>query len=177
MKFLKIKNTEDGELLKTPKILEMGVDFDMIFKQGGKAVLVKSDSLIISPDLIEIYSSSEFTHTGIVICNLSDCYQSRSLIEIDGFCEFDVITRQFETKKESWLLLFTNGKLIINDTDYYQNSTVKWLQEEYIYCDKANNFVEAYVNKKTIFTQDNQVKYPELYQEALEIINKVHGSK
>jgi hypothetical protein len=126
MKFLQIKYQKQKI---NPKILEMGVDFNHIRQVEDYPAFLCNDSK---------------KHNGFdKICNLSDCYQSRPLIEIDGFCEFDVVTDTYNVEVQT---IYSLPETIKNRRDL--------------------------INLGSIFKKENQEKYPELYQGALKIINK-----
>lgn len=148
-----------GEFLGTPKVLEIGEDFDLIFQTTKNVVLVKSDNLVISPELDEIYSSSEFTYAGLIICQLSDCFESRPLMKIDGYQEFDLIEVRInvsETAYWNFIMPFTA------DSD-----STQILQ---MYRDNP-----AYVNHGCIFKPENiqklmaDEKTEDMFHRAMEI--------
>ncbi len=142
MKFLQIK--KDGGLIP-PKVLEMGVDFDMIDSFGliktNFHKYRKGDSLIIQR-----------------IVKLSDCYQARPLIEIDGFCEFDIYIVNGDV----------NNAALCRCSDYF----LAFIFNGFRYDPRCK-----FENIGSIFDPGNQAKYPKLYQEALDIIYKTLETK
>ena len=94
MKLLQIKNTEDGK----PRVLEMGRDFVIIYDN-------------------KLYNQSPYKNfEDAFACNLSDCYKSRPLIQIDGYCEFDVQKRIAINEPDlEYSFFHKNGQLTIND--------------------------------------------------------------
>jgi hypothetical protein len=125
-----------GTLLPTPKPLVMGVDFDAV-------VTLKRPNGEKSFALVNI--NTKLPESGIfdIVCNLEDCYKSRSLIEVDGFTEFDICQCCSEDDA------FVADLYDITDED----------------------FMMGFENYKSIFLPQNQEAHPELYKQALEIIN------
>jgi len=155
MKVLQIE--KDGVLIP-PKILESGVDFDTIYRFGNVTCLIKKLPPLYIERLnkdgsIATFSTSDQELDCEVICYLSDCYQERPLIEIDGFCEFDILQTFNDT------ILFLPFKVISgcynlnNETQAYQY-----------------NDIGTFTKLGSIFKPENQQKYPEIYQEALKSI-------
>jgi len=131
MKVLQIK--KDGVLIP-PKVLESGVDFDTL--------------RYCSKD----YQYLTFIDGGLdCIVNLSDCFQSRPLIEIDGFCEFNLY--MINASDENIVLCTFNQNFYCFDFNGFR------------YDDRC-----TFTKLGSIFDPKNQAKYPEIYQEALKLI-------
>jgi hypothetical protein len=136
IRFLQITNTPNSQ----PRILEMGKDFyNLGFESSSET----------DPSLFNI--------NGDILCNLSDCFQQRQLIEIDGFGEFNILVSKTHL-----------------DKPYLYNFKSKLLYEPF---DKPvriheTMFYDDCINNGSIFTSENQLKYPELYKQALKIINQ-----
>ncbi len=132
MKFLQIKNTFNEK----PKILEMGVDFEHIYKN-------------------ELVGSFDDNYIPV---GISECFQSRPLIEIDEFREFNL-----------YMINASNDNIVLCtfNPDFY--------------CFDFNGFRYdprcKFENIGSIFDPENQAKYPKLYQEALDIIYKTLETK
>lgn len=154
MKFLQIKNTTDGK----PKLITLSTG--------------NCDTDYNSID-IEYVSNSSYYHVltnqqnkGIQAIKIDDCYQSRPLIEIYGFCEFDVVSdtcgnSELDDEDNFMLLAFGFGTFNTSKYSPCNNSTLSVLK-----------------SLGSIFLPENQLKYPELYQEALSLLlyNRVYGS-
>jgi hypothetical protein len=135
MKFLQIKNTENGE----PSVLESFKDFDLISDNALIVCLSKYDGGRSFYENKEVYFKR--------ICLLDDCYKSRPLIEIDGYCEFDILN--YSISAEIPIIHLIKAKTIFSH-----------IRSKY-----------SFENLGSIFLPENKEKYPELYQEALRIIN------
>jgi hypothetical protein len=126
-----------------PKRLEMGADFH---------------SVQYYEEIEDEGSTTQYTYlednNSDFVCNLSDCYQSRPLIEIDGFCEFNIY--MIDDNVNNVVLCIFNG--------YFLAFTFNGFR----YDDRCK-----FTNLGSIFDAKNQAKYPEIYQEALYIIYKV----
>ena len=154
MKFLQIKNTADGK----PKLITLSTG--------------NCDTDYNSID-IEYVSDSSYYHVltnqqnkGIQAIKIDDCYQSRPLIEIDGFCEFDVVSD-------------TCGNSELDDEDNFMLLTFGWgtfNTSKYSPCNNTT-FLEL-KSHGSIFLPENQKKYPELYAKALSLLvyKSVYGS-
>ena len=167
MKFLQL--TKNNKPLKVPKILELGhgltadfntITFDTEFDQ---IVLVdtqphrsyqKTDGRNYDYELqiVEQYN---------IICNLSDCYQSRPLIEIGQWCEFDLLEDSLDS--EIRLLTVSTNKIATLDQ---MNKTGVVLHNWWL-----NPTTQEIKNIGSIFTKENQKKYPKLLKKALGLIN------
>ena len=145
MKFLQIK--QDGLLLETPRILEIDAEFDMIFDGALYAIGYA--------DLFAQLSNSK-------VCDISDCYKSKPLIEIDGYTEFDVI--EFDPKE--WGSTSNNDNIHLC---YFSYEEADWLWGG---GSTHNADGDWRTNIGSIFIPENKLKYPKLYQKALEIISK-----
>jgi hypothetical protein len=133
--FLQIKNTTDEK----PKTLEMGVDFNHIRQVQDYPAFLCNDSK---------------KHNGFdKVCNLSDCFQSRPLIEIDGFCEFNIYIVNNNV----------NSVVLCTWSDYFLAFTFSGFR----YDDRC-----LYTNLGSIFKPENKAKYPELYQQAIKWIDE-----
>jgi hypothetical protein len=97
------------------------------------------------------------------------------LNEVDGFCEFEIINLYLEDKK-----IDSNGDWVATDEFYLtyfdgQCFTLRnWDCERY---DEPELFRFAntpykITNLGSVFSPENQQKYPELYKQALKIINQ-----
>ncbi len=140
MRFLQIK--KDGVSIP-PEILEMnGVDFDTIrYCSKDNQYLTFIDGNLDD------------------IVNSSDCYQSRPLIEIDGFCEFDIIlsNEYYQVDVTSTKIILFLPSLIIKNLfdDFYEED----------YNDRFYTVIDGdYKTLGTIFNPENQAKYLKLYQ-------------
>jgi hypothetical protein len=144
MKYLQTR--ENGKEIE-PKLLEMGVDFMHICTY---CLCNITGSPFIEMDRI---------------CNLSDCYQSRPLIEINGFCEFDII---FYPDEDGFVyprpLLVILHKKELKYGSFFEDG----------FYDYTSFSDFKYKKAGSIFTEENKVNYPELYEEALKIINEVN---
>jgi hypothetical protein len=184
-----LQTHQNNTLLETPKLLVMEVDFDFIFESRLYKSYKTKDSNLSHEDLVniensEVYQSylqlnSLYSEIGDFVANISDCYNSRPLIKIDGFCEFDVIVHQkydntrmlissdFATKEK---LGIWNDSLFstINKSDNYN---IRYSGDDIIDSgwQKDNRWDE---NQGSIFSPENSQKYPELYKQALEIITQ-----
>lgn len=88
MKFLQIKNTPDGKL----RVLKMGVDFDGVLNNFLiKNIRVKRNIRLTNPILISDNEEYRYSIDYEIISKISDCYQLRPLIELGGWCEFNII--------------------------------------------------------------------------------------
>lgn len=178
MKFLQIKNTEDGK----PKVLEMGKDFDTIKKdiliKHNAELLPKNESKVqfrdVFNNIVDVFNNTvpsvSFIKTSETNINISDCYKSRPLIQIDGYCEFDVQKRiainepDLENLNPRYLLR-KNGDiefLLLSDIFGFKSKVI----DDIIYVPYWK-----YEGLGSIFLPENTLKYPELYAEAMKIIN------
>jgi len=146
MKFLKIKNNEY-------KVLKLGEDFDGLIFDHNTVFLDKRKQSEIDSYLFHYLP-------------LDDFYQSRPLIEIGGYCEFDVVSdacgnSDLDDEDDFMLLTFGFGTFHTSRYSPCNNSTLSVLK-----------------SLGSIFLPENQLKYPELYQEALSLLlyNRVYGS-
>jgi hypothetical protein len=143
--FLQIQ--KDGILIP-PKTLEMGVDFDTV-RCSSK------DNQYLT-----------FIDGGLdCIVNLSDCFQSRPLLEIDGYCEFDLVF--YRSDKEPMLILFDKDASLkifgySKKNQFYPIYSLTFQSRQH----------DTFVSRRSIFKPENQTKYPELYQGALNLIKK-----
>jgi hypothetical protein len=166
MKFLQIKNTENGE----PKILESFKDFDLFSDNALIICLSKYD------DGRSFYENNEVYFQRI--CLLDDCYKSRPLIEIDGFCEYNLYLHtdfeQDEDRDEYMNILIyekPNSRFIFINKECESD-------EDGVWCNGTSDEIypiedtKDYKDYGSIFLPKNKEKYPELYQEALKIINQ-----
>jgi hypothetical protein len=138
---MKYLQTRENRKEIEPKLLEMGVDFSSIQCYNNEIII---------------------NYNGDDICLLPDCYQSRPLIEIDGFCEFDVIEDKWEDGSYFNLFLLDDYRLMFVNIKGGRSG----LSREYKKAFK-------YESIGSIFNSENKVNYPELYEEALKIINEV----
>jgi hypothetical protein len=166
MKFLQIKKHRLKEE-QIPRILEMGVDFDRIIYNQMEGIV---GNLLLcdrpeNPTKDEYYSKN--------IAFISDCYQSRPLIEIDGYCEFSVYLHndcEDDTQDEKMVIYEkTKSGFIMIDINCEQTSYGKWFDGT-AYDIRAINDIEDYKDLGSIFKPENQLKYPELYAIALTLI-------
>ena len=139
MKVLQIENTEE------PRILKAGFDFDIITATGNLLRITNSNPLECD-----------------TVCSLDDCYESRPLIEIDGFCEFDVI----EYRGTFGIFIIYDMRISAHFSDHECERCLSPIKSNYKKIDK-----NTMKSNRSIFTKENQEKYPELYTEALELIN------
>jgi hypothetical protein len=164
-----LQTHENNILLEIPKSLVMGVDFDLILDSHHLP-----NSKLCKLNCVDFDDEDSAIIRIEYICNLSDCYNQRPLIEIDGFYQFDVVftmKRRIVSKVEGsvhWSPLGYKDFECIYFVDYTDT-------EEYSdgYRSKGR-FLDTIVedrNLGSIFTLENSQKYPELYKEALEIIN------
>jgi hypothetical protein len=136
--------------LTTQKILELGKDnFDLV----GHI------------NLLELTSVNPMRANAI--CLLSDTYQSRPLLEIDGFCEFDVLVSYEDNQEYSYLVVVNNGALRIAD---YSGAFVVYhhLDDEWV----RDCGLHSFMSVGSIFLPKNQARYPELYQKTIKLINQ-----
>jgi hypothetical protein len=157
MKYLQI-NKIDGEL--NPKLLEMGVDFDMIFEN----YLLKSTSDYGGE--IKDGKSGDYAlieHDTDIVALISDCYQSRPLIEINGFCEFDII---FYPDEDGFV--YPKPLLVILHKKELKYGS--FFEDGFFDYTSFSDF--KYKKAGSIFTEENTVKYSKLYEEAIKIINQ-----
>jgi hypothetical protein len=139
-----------NKLTEKPKILELLVNFN------------------------EIHKTALYLNDGTAV-SMYDCYQSRPLVEIDGYCEFDVIelddmfrwsvsaadSKKIDDNiaKTSLVILTKRGILFNRHTDSTEPNTLLILDS-------------GFDNLGSIFLPENQLKYPKLYEEALVVINR-----
>jgi hypothetical protein len=91
---------------------------------------------------------------------INDCYQSRPLIEINGLCEFEIYQTSECNECEKELVTMNDFNLcFLSDFNEIGESSFTIIPE-------------YYVNLGSIFTLENQLKYTELYKEALGVINE-----
>jgi hypothetical protein len=138
-----------------PKLFIEGIDFDLIF-QGKlwKNKELKYYELENTKEKgLELtgYCTDDFVD---FVCDISDCYQSRPLIEIDGFCEFDVIKwhDEFSTFRSREEELFC-------------------LDIECIFSDAVER-PDCFQNFGSILASKNVKKCPKQYQQLLQIIKE-----
>jgi hypothetical protein len=154
LKYLQIhENAKEIE----PKLLEIGVDFMQIHT---------------ARDFVNLTIITGFDHK--VICYVKDTYQSRPLIEIDGFCEFDVVlikkTGYYTENLVRLICLRRMGFNLIPETGDLRYCTPYALYE--IDFDNKEIVKPNTENFGSIFSPENKSKYPKLYEEALKIINQ-----
>jgi hypothetical protein len=142
MKFLQINN------IPKPKILEMGVDFNLIMID----YIAHADNFTIEDNFLNCRYSA--------YCKLSDCHQSQPLFEIDGFCEFDVC-EYIDDRTGLFLLAKSNAFYVFHLSNKKLVASLLSV--------KGNKRGDKHTNKGSIFTPENKEKYPELYSEALKI--------
>jgi hypothetical protein len=125
-----------------------GVDKPRVLKLGVDFHSISSDD------------NGCIVNQGVIIAYFSDCYQSRPLIEIDGLCEFEIYQTSEcnECEKE---LVTMNDFNLCSLTDFNEIGESSF-----------TIIPDYYVRLGSIFLPENQLKYPELYQEALEVINE-----
>ena len=155
MKFLQIKKHRLKEE-QIPRILEMGVDFDRIIYNQMEGIV---GNLLLcdrpgNPTKDAYYSKN--------IAFISDCYQSRPLIEIDGFCEFDVLLKKQKYYDYIELLFIENYEMVGWNIWGGESTELNWSLKVFTK-DKITNL-------GSIFKPENQLKYPELYAKALTLI-------
>ena len=174
MKVLQL--SQNNKALQVPKILELGhgltadfntITFDTEFDQ---IVLVdtqphrsyqKTDGRNYDYELriVEQYN---------IICNLRDCYQSRPLFELDGHCEFDVLIYTDEGIEYEYIFVFHPTKKTFGLlTNQGQDSKYFIPINSELYKDYGN----PTKTQGSIFTNENQRKYPKLLKKALGLIN------
>lgn len=135
--------TKNDELLKVPKVLELGKHFFSIEK----------NNVTLQYDLI---------NQGIVVCSLKDCYKQAPLLLIDGINTFDVIE---DKRADYWLAIDSPdlSMLPANGNEYLQDFEYNWI--------KLSGY-PRHTNFDSIFTDKNSLKFPELLAKAFEIIVK-----
>ena len=157
MTFLQIQKTADNQA----KILELGTDLSYMSDEGSGLILYDK------------YYWDEIITDSIV--PLSDCYQSRPLIEVDGFCEFDIVNIYLDNnrinEKGEWVA--TNENFLV----YFDGQAITfkgWDNERYDERELFRFTESSYIltNLGSIFDPETSKKYPNLYQQALEIIKK-----
>jgi hypothetical protein len=136
-----------GKRLETPRLLRMGKDFDFI----------NNNSFFeMSRKISHGTTPKKYTIDIKIVGHINHCYQQRPLIEIDGWCEFDIATcylpRMDNGNEELCYILFQPEALCLNS------------EQGFCISDFENTL-------GSIFLPENQTRHPELYKQAMKIIN------
>lgn len=167
LKYLQVK--QNDKLLDQPKLLVEGVDFDMIWENA----LWKLNNNIrpfwsfINPlkkEVLNVFATDIDYDFGDLIANISDCYKQKPLLEIDGFCEFRLMMSNCGSKENP---IVTHDSLGFFVFDGY---CLHLIGGSYSYELQHKN--KRYDWGSYIFTPENKIEYPELYEQAINKLNQ-----
>lgn len=157
MKCLQTRNTPNGK----PRVLEMGVDFDFI----GNGCLYTAHNFVGERSNLVNFDSIDNGCYMDFVCSIEDCYQSRPLIEINGYCEFDLIERTLKG-------VYSDNSDDVDTIMITIDNIASFLSRLLVI--KMKNLKVIDIKKGSIFISENQIKYPDRYQQALGYVNDLN---